>query len=203
VAILTFPEDVIVGVLNWPSLELDHGPTLATGRVHVPEDEPIELNVWQVDHVELTDTGHRLSGGNAPVDLAFLTQLPSGVIEALTLRRVVPSSVAHVRHLVVGLRRLYLSNCELGDAALGHISALSRLSYLQSYGNAFTDGGVQQLSSLEELEHLYLEEETLTAAAFSFATRLPKLKRLGVMDVPLTADQLATLRRTLPSVDVG
>jgi hypothetical protein len=74
---------------------------------------------------------------------------------------------------------------------------------LQTWGNRFSDEGVQQLAPLSKLECLYLEEETLTAAAFGFAVGLPKLKRLGLMDVPLTSEERAGLKRLLPTVDVG
>jgi hypothetical protein len=74
--------------------------------------------------------------------------------------------------------------------------------YLQSWGNRFTDAGVQQLASLTRLESLYLEEETLSAAALDFAVSLPHLTHLGLQDVPLSAADLTELRQRLPSVDV-
>jgi hypothetical protein len=61
---------------------------------------------------------------------------------------------------------------------------------------------VQQLAALTSLQSLYLEEETLSAAAFNFAVSLSHLSRLGVQDVPLTEVELAELRRRLPGVNV-
>jgi hypothetical protein len=203
VTVLCFPDDVAVGVLDWLTLKLDDGPALAIGRVEVPDGQAISLDVWYVEEVLWTKVERRLSGSAAPVDLGFISQLPPSSIEALTLHRVVPASIFHLRHLAPGLRRLYLSNCELNDEALAHISDLVGLTYLQCYGNSFTDEGIRQLEALQELEYLYLEEETLSATGLEFVTRLPNLKRLGLMDLPLTAEQLATLRRALPSVDVG
>ena len=91
----------------------------------------------------------------------------------------------------------------LGDDALRHVAQLRGLKYLQTYGNQFTDHSVKQLAALTELDHLYLEEETLSIAAFGFTRRLPKLARLGLQDVPLTEDEVAELRNLLPGVDVG
>ena len=73
----------------------------------------------------------------------------------------------------------------------------------QSWGNEFTSGGVQQLVALQNLEYLYLEEETLEYSAFDFVGRLPRLRRLGLKDVPLSENDLARLTDRLPDVDVG
>jgi hypothetical protein len=144
-----------------------------------------------------------ITGSNQPADLSFLRQLPADSIAALYLRApIVPESLAAVPHPAPGLRRLYLSWADLTDDALEHVSKLDGLTYLQTFGNRFTDRGVQQLAALTGLESLYLEEETLTAAAFDFAVHLPYLSRLGVQDVPLTEAELAELRRRLPNARV-
>ncbi len=106
-------------------------------------------------------------------------------------------------HLAPGLRRLYLAHAHLTDDALTHISKLGGLIYLQSWGNRFTDRGVQQLAALTRLESLYLEEETLSAAAFDFTVSLPRLTRLGVQDVPLTEIEIAELRQRLPGAGIS
>ena len=98
--------------------------------------------------------------------------------------------------------RLYLACTDLTDEALAAIGTLHGLCYLQSWGNRFTDRGVQQMASLTRLESLYLEEETLSAAAFDFAASLPHLARRGLQDVPIPAAELAELRRRLPDVEV-
>lgn len=76
------------------------------------------------------------------------------------------------------------------------------LTYLQTWGNRFTDSGVEVLAQLEQLEHLYLEEETLSAHAFGFAQRLPRLGRLGLQDVPISDEELVGLRAALPGVRI-
>jgi len=83
------------------------------------------------------------------------------------------------------------------------VAKLTGLTYLQTFGNAFTDHAVQQLAALTKLDHLYLEEESLTAAAFAFVEQLPHLARLGLQDVSITADETRRLRARLPRVDVG
>jgi hypothetical protein len=44
---------------------------------------------------------------------------------------------------------------------------------------------------------------TLSVAAFDFATRLPRLTRLGLQDVSITPAEVRELRGRLPGVDVG
>jgi hypothetical protein len=144
-----------------------------------------------------------ITGSNRPADLSFLRQLPADSITGLHLRApIVAESLVAVKHLAPGLRRLYLACADLDDDALAHVSRLEGLIYLQAWGNRFTDLGVQQLAALTSLQSLYLEEETLSAAAFDFAVSLPHLSRLGVQDVPLTQVELAELRRRLPGVNV-
>jgi hypothetical protein len=132
-----------------------------------------------------------------------LADLPPTAITNLRLHRVMADSMPAIVHLAPGLRRLYLTWCELGDAALSHIARLTNLMYLQTYDNNSTDEGVQQLVTLQQLQHLYLEEQTLTARAFAFAFDLPLLRRLGLQDVPVTPGELSELRRRMPRVDIG
>jgi len=172
----------------------------ATGTVNIPDGQPVELRV------NGSEPGAMESGEpwiSHPVDLAFLLELPADAVEAITLENVVQESLAALTHLRPGLRRLYLAWTGLTDDALRPIAELSELTYFQSWGNAFTDAGVQQLVRLQSLDHLYLEEQTLTVAAFAFASQLPRLARLGTMDVPLSGADLEVLRRQLPGVDVG
>jgi hypothetical protein len=106
-------------------------------------------------------------------------------------------------HLSAGLRQLHLAWTDLTDQALPYIAQLRGLTYFQSFGNKFTSQGLQQLVSLKHLERLYLEEENLDYAAFDFVERLPRLRRLGVMDVPLSEEEITRLTERLPGVDVG
>jgi hypothetical protein len=229
-AILTFPSGQAVGTLDWAGSGA--APVLASGVVTVPDGVEIALDVKVIESVRRTDghgafhstlTNKRLNadgsedsevrqdsdqsweitGGSQPADLEFLRQLPADSITDLHLSApIVPGSLAAVTHLALGLRKLYLAWADLPDDALAHVSKLDGLMYLQTWGNRFTDRGVQQLAALSRLESLYLEEETLSAAAFDFAVRLPHLSRLGVQDVPLTEAELAELRRRLPGASV-
>jgi hypothetical protein len=170
--------------------------TLSIQR-HLP-DGSVESEVR-----EDSDETWEITGSNQPADLSFLRQLPPDSITNLRLcAPIVAESFDAVTYLAPGLRRLYLARADLDDDALAHVSNLAGLIYLQAWGNRFTDRGVQQLAALTSLQDLHLEEETLSAAAFDFAVSLPHLTRLGVQDVPLTAGELAELRRRLPGVNV-
>jgi hypothetical protein len=228
---LSFPPGQAVGTLEWLGSESAAAPVLATGAVTVPDEAEITLDVMLIESVRRTDGPDRafhssisikrrgtdgpvefvaedsesweITGSRRPVDLGFLRHLPADSITNLHLGSpIIAGSFDSVTHLAPGLRRLYLAVTDLSDDAVAAIGALHGLVYLQSWGNRFTDRGVQQLASLTKLESLYLEEETLSAAAFDFAASLPHLGRLGLQDVPVSDIELAELRRRLPNVDV-
>jgi hypothetical protein len=227
---LRFPPGQAVGTLEWLGSERAAAPVLATGVVTVPDEAEITLDVMLIESVRRSDGPNRalhssfsrraadgavefvaedsesweITGSREPVDLGFLRHLPADSIANLHMRvPIVAESFDSVMHLALGLRRLYLAVTDLTDDALAAVGALRGLVYLQTWGNRFTDRGVQQLASLTRLESLYLEEETLSAAAFDFAATLPHLARLGFQDVPLSDVEIAELRRRLPNVDVG
>jgi len=203
VVILEFPADRIVGTVDWGHPRLGaHGPTLATGQVEVPDGTAITLDVQALTGIEPAIDSWTLLVSQNPVDLGFLRQLPADAIESVSLRSIEEESFAALSHLAPGLHRLYLPWSGLGDSVLPTLAALSELTYLQTFGNHFTDAGVQVLAGLTKLESLYLEEESLSVAAFGFASRLPGLKRLGLQDVPLVDHELDELRQRLPGVDV-
>lgn len=202
---LQFPTDRIVGTLDWDGSWTDErGPVLATGSVSVPDDVAVSLEVQTVRGTESTGGGSwTVDVAQDPVDLRFLRDLPANGVESLTLHASDEATFDAVAHLAPGLRKLYLVWAGFSDTVLETVAKLTGLTYLQTFGNDFTDQGVQQLSSLVSLDHLYLEEETLTAAAFDVVDQLPHLTRLGLQDVPITSDELDRLRARLLGVDVG
>lgn len=205
---LQFPKDQIVGQLDWAGAWSagGDGPVLAVGSIDVPDSEDIGLDVTPLlGRKPATEGSWQLvpDTSSPGVDLAFLAALPPDVITSLSLSRVQSENFSAVRHLAPGLRRLYLPSSGLGDDVLPDVAALTNLTYLQTFGNQFTDAGVQVLGALQNLRSLYLEEETLTIAGFDFVADLPHLERLGLQDVPLKKSELAELRRRLPHTRVG
>lgn len=202
--IFQFPFDQIVGTLDWDGSWTDErGPVLATGSVDVPDAVALSLDVQAVRGSESTGGGSwSVDVSMDPVDLGFLRELPADGVESLTLHSNDEATFGAVAHLAPGLRKLYLVWAGFSDIVLETVSKLTGLTYLQTFGNNFTDHGVQRLASLVNLDHLYLEEETLTAGAFDFVDQLPRLTRLGLQDVQFTTDELDRLRSRLPGVDV-
>ncbi|SQD99749.1 hypothetical protein FMEAI12_5590017 [Parafrankia sp. Ea1.12] len=207
VVVLPFPENRTVGTIDWIGSSYDHlGPLPARGDVEVPDGGEVTLEIHPAAELDGHDgrTVESASVSWSPVDVRFLDQLPSDSITGLSITYAVqPGSLAALAHLAPGLRRLTLAWTDLTDEALPHLAVLRHLAWWQSFGNHFSDAGVQQLVALEELDHLYLEEATLTLAGFAFARRLERLCRLGVQDAMLSKRDLKTLRRQLPGVDVG
>jgi len=225
---LSFPADEIVGTLDWLGSWSDEaGPCLATGVVEAPDDVEISFSVHRITSVErdplsggglitsrVTEEGvvvsqqtssksWRLSGGTGPpLNIGFVRQLPPDAITSLHISgssTVLAESLSALTHLASGLKRLYLASTEFDDDVLQYVAELENLIYLQTWGNRFTDNGVRQLSSLQALETLYLEEEHLSPAAFEVVTQLPNLTRLGVAD-EWPAENLSALRRTFPDL---
>lgn len=203
--ILEFPTDRIVGTLDWNgSWSDERGPVLATGSVSVPDAVAVSLEVQAVRGTESTGGGSwTVDVAQDRVDLRFLRDLPANGVESLTVHPSDEATFDAVAHLAPGLRKLYLVWAGFSDAVLETVAKLTGLTYLQTFGNDFTDHGVQQLASLVNLDHLYLEEETLTATAFDFVDQLPHLTRLGLQDVSIIPDEFDRLRARLPGVDVG
>jgi hypothetical protein len=221
---VTFP-DQPVGTLSWPgSWEDNRGPVIAGGRVDVPEGLAVSLDVAPVaDAVPSDDASSSITitvegqqpvaqtlrswtvnvRTDASVDLAFLESIPPGLINRLTLSRSTQAdSLRHLPCLADSLAYLYLAATDLDDAALPHVAELTALVWLQSWGNRFTDSGVQQLASLMRLRWLYLEEETLTVDAFAFTTQLPSLEIVGCSDTDMTSKDLKRLQSKLPGVQI-
>ena len=119
--------------LDWVGRGRGAARVPARGVVTVPDGVEISLDVM-------------VTGSRKPADLSFLRQLPADSITDLQLDAPIrPESVAAVTHLAPGLRRLYLAWADLTDDALTHVSKLYGLTYLQSWGNRFTDRGVQDV----------------------------------------------------------
>lgn len=176
---------------------------LARGTVEVPDEEHVALRVQPLGEADLLPTGGwQLSTRPGPVDVAFLHRLPPTALDSLDFSTAVTGPLDPLLSVAPGLHRLSLGCTGLHDDALAVVSQLHELKALQTWDNHFTDDGVQQLDRLRLLEELYLEEATLTVAAFAFVDRLPLLHRLGVADVPLSETELVQLRSRLPGVDV-
>jgi hypothetical protein len=187
----------------------NHATTNAVSSLARPHgkrrDRPDQRSPLTRNHGEPSTGGGSwtIDVAQEPVDLGFLRDLPANGAESLTLHSSDEAKFGAVAHLAPGLRKLYLVWAGFSDAALGTVARLTGLTYLQTFGNDFRDVGVQKLAALVNLDHLYLEEETLTAAAFAFVDQLPHLARLGLQDVWITPDELSRLRERLPGVDVG
>jgi hypothetical protein len=202
---LSFPADRCVGQLGWPgSYTEENGPVLAQGVVVVPAGVSVAMVTWNVTQSHRNDTGGWfLTGNGHPIDLTFIESLPNGVIDDLRLGFVEAATLPVLTHLAPSLRRLCLARCELGDVALPIVAALSSLQSLQTFGNHFTDEGVQVLRQLASLENLWLEEESLSISALRFVHSLPNLKVLGISEMQVTQHEVEVLRATLDGVLVN
>lgn len=200
--LLRFPIDRIVGTLDWDGSWNDAtGPVLATGDLLVPDGTDVGICVEAV--IESRPLGNgtwQAEGALTEVDLDFLLDLPPDALHSVTIRRASEESTGALAHLAPGLRQRTLADTGFTDGVLPIIATLTRLTHLQTWGNHFTDAGIQVLAPLVSLERLDLEEESLSVTAFDFVDQLPCLGQLGLQDVPLSSGDLVSLRRRLPGV---
>ncbi len=80
---------------------------------------------------------------------------------------------------LTNLWRLHLENTPVTDAGLVNVKDLVNLTYLNLYGTAVTDEGLKQLTELTKLKNLYLWQTKTTEAG------------------------VASLKKTLPNLDVS
>ena len=159
VPVLSFPTDRIVGTLDWDtSWEEAGGPVFARGEVQVPDGD-VGLTVQAVTEVGSAEGGSWWSQPSSiPVDLGFLRDFPVDGLRSLTVASAVEESMQAVAHLAPGLRRLTLAFTGFGDAVLPSVAALTGLMLLQTFGNAFSDGGVQVLAARTRLAGVRVDE---------------------------------------------
>jgi hypothetical protein len=202
---LSFPQDRIVGHLYWAgSNSVSTGPVLATGIVEAPDDRQVRLILSELSGAERRpEGGWSLVSAHRPLDLRGIESLPWAAICTLAVREVVAESVSAIVGLAPGLTELLLFGSDLGDEAIPYIAQLTDLTSLQTFGNHFTDDGVQPLRALHRLESVALGETTLSAAALRFATMLPKLRQLGIWDIHVTPEEEQGLRAALPGVEIS
>jgi hypothetical protein len=96
-----------------------------------------------------------------------------------------------------------LSNTEISDAGLAHLSGLTYIQVLQLNGTAVTDAGLAHLSRLTNLRTLYLHGTAITDKSLIFLTGM---RQLGVIDLratQVTAKGVEELKITLPDCKVA
>jgi uncharacterized membrane protein/mono/diheme cytochrome c family protein len=94
------------------------------------------------------------------------------------------------------LQKLHLEQTKITDAGLKQLKSLSNLEYLNLYGTAITDAGLTELASLKNLKTLYLWQTKVTAQGIaSLKQTLPKLEIVGGLNEQTIA-QLATATAT-------
>jgi hypothetical protein len=130
VALLRFPPDRIVGVVEWDGSWSDtDGPVLATGSVQVTDGVGVGLEVASLLGAESAGGGSwTIIPAQEPVDLGFLRDLPRDVVESVSVRSADETSFEAVAHLAPGLRRLYLEWTGFSDAVLPTVARRSASS---------------------------------------------------------------------------
>ena len=96
----------------------------------------------------------------------------------------------------------------LDDRALFMVAGLPALEYLALLDGAYTEQGLRQLVRLQNLRHLHIEREGLTAPMFRFATAMPALTTLTGLDEfgedgPMPPAEVQQVRAMLPHISLN
>ncbi|PQO45291.1 hypothetical protein [Blastopirellula marina] len=92
------------------------------------------------------------------------------------------------------LGRLYLSQCQINDEQFAEIAKISQLGALLISTSSITDAGIQPITSLGNLNELYLFDcPNLTGEALRTVSVLSKLQFLQLQNVPVDDIGLAHL----------
>lgn len=101
-----------------------------------------------------------------------------------------------------GIERLNLRGTAIADSGLAHLASLERLRALDLGETRITDAGLVHLSGLSELEYLYLSGTRVTDAGLVHLKGLTHLRHLALDGTGVTPAGVATLRASLPSVNL-
>lgn len=123
-------------------------------------------------HIEISDDE---IGDRA---LACLPDLPALRRFEMSLRGAITGGGLAFLAGLSGLRRLELSDVELGQAGLQHLRGLTELRVLVLRDGALTDAGLASLAGLTELEELDLAANELTDRGLASLVGLRRLERL-------------------------
>ena len=96
--------------------------------------------------------------------------------------------------LAANIIQLDLSNSDVSDAGLSHISGMLSLEKLYLQNTSVSDKGVVYLSSLARLSYLNLYGTAVTDASLDVLGKLPSLKKLYVWDTQVSDDAVQALR---------
>lgn len=152
----------------------------------------------------------RLLLAGAQVDdpgMRFLAELPR--LEHLYLwdaLLVSDDGVDHLRFLK-NLRYIHISDSQITDESLKLFGELSHLEGLSLQFNRFTDRGLEYLTSLQNLERLWVcgkddRPNSITDTGLSSLHHLKKLKELGVQNTAVTSQGVEALKRALANCSV-
>ncbi len=97
---------------------------------------------------------------------------------------------------------LDLSDTEVGDAGLIHLSSAQNLVVLDLTNTQVTDAGLVHLKALTKLEHLYLDNTQVTDAGLAHLQGLNNLESLLLNGTQVTDAGAGKLRQALPDCDI-
>lgn len=102
-----------------------------------------------------------------------------------------------------GVVRLDLGTTPITDAGLQHIRGLKELTELHLEGTKISDAGLASLADMKGLTYLNLYGTGITDAGLTHLSHLTNLKHLYLWQTKVTPGGVATLKKSLPNVDIN
>ncbi len=125
-------------------------------------------------------------------DLAYLQQLQGLRKVTVSNSEVGEAALSHLAE-VKSVERLFLGESKIRGDGLGKLAALPKLTYLSLRGLSLSDVAAGQLGQLRTLEHLGLDDTPITDATLEQLTPLTNLQTLWLNRTKITDAGLAHL----------
>lgn len=104
--------------------------------------------------------------------------------------------------LADSIAELSLSRSAITDASLEWIATLPALAHLDLASTAITDAGLSHLAQHPSLQQLTLSRTQVSAASAPLLRELPSLTHLWLWETGFTAEQVTSLRASMPEVQI-
>jgi Leucine-rich repeat (LRR) protein len=135
-----------------------------------------------------------------PLNLPGRTFFSTVVEVDLSSTSVTDSDLERLTKEFTQLRRLHLIGTPVTDTGLKHLEGLTQLQTLELESSVhFTDGGLEQLGRLRQLDILNLDDTQVTDAGLEHLKGLTQLRMLGLTGTKVTDEGVKRLKQALPN----
>lgn len=141
--------------------------------------------------------GRTRIGAEGLMRLKDLSNLRSLTLSDLHVTGEVVKNLATLAHL----EAVDLSNCSIADEGIAELKGMP-IAYVDLHSTNIGDAALTTLSEMSSLVFLDLGKTRVTGKGLLQLAKLPKLKTLGLFEIPLTPAERAALQQALPNCTI-